>query len=509
MADTIPESCRGPRTALVIAWLSIMASNSLSYGRLRDLAARVGRAVRAAGVEPGDRVLLWAPNSVEWAVAGLGALVAGAVLVPMNTRARGPEASEVVGRSRPVLAFVAGRFLGRDLAAELERLGGAGPLVSLGETEAGSARPLGNLLADPGAAPSAGPGRGPDPAGVSHLQFTSGATGAPKAVALRHRAMVQTTRAWVANVGLSTGDRCPVVAPFAHISGHKTGLLAAMWAGATVAPLATLDMDRLMRELAIGPRPLVQGPPTLLRSLVDRYRSDGGGPPLRAVVTGGAVVDPALIRDVHAVLLPEVIVSAYGLTEATGVCTMTRPGDAFDVVARTVGRPIAGVEVRIAGDGAETGEVLIRSEGLMAGYLYDPVATAEAVIDGWLHTGDVGVVDSDGNLCITDRLKDLVIVGGFNVVPAEVEQVLRAHPGVADAAVVGAPDRRLGEIPVAFVVAEAGCDLASVIEHAHRAVAQYKVPRHLWPVPVLPVTPSGKVDKRELRLRAAAAIETG
>lgn len=246
----------------------------------------------------------------------------------------------------------------------------------------------------------------------------------------------------------------------------------------------------------------------MFAELVTRFREDRpASGRLRVAVTGAAVVAPSLVRDMTSILRVGQVHTAYGLTETTGVCTITSGSDGVATVAETSGRPIPGVELKII-DPAGTevpvnraGEILVRGGSLMAGYLDDPAGTADAVRDGWLHTGDVGWIGDDGCLRIVDRLKDMVIVGGLNAYPAEIERVLVECPGVGQAAVVGIPDERLGEIPVAFVVANGDPFLtAATLEHFCRSrLANYKRPRRYHFVAHLPVNSAGKVVKADLR----------
>src|SRR5262245_16334763 len=342
----------------------------------------------------------------------------------------------------------------------------------------------------------------PAPDDVSHIQFTSGTTGFPKGVMLTHRGMVETTRAWVEIVGLRAGDRYPVVNPFSHIGGHKTGLLAALVAGATVYPISRFDPPALVKLIEREAITFLQGPPAMFQGLLDAVVARDAPPPtsVRVAVTGSANIPPPLVRRMQATLTLDAVHAGYGLTEATGVCTITRADDGLDVVSRTSGRPIPAVEVRVRDANApgDEGEILVRGPGVMLGYLDDDDATAEAVdADGWLATGDIGAFDADGNLEIRDRLKDMVIVGGFNAYPAEIERVLGQHAGVLQAAVVGVPDPRLGEVPVAFVVRarnDPPTD-AELIGHVRERLATYKVPRAVYFLNELPMNAIPKVDK--------------
>jgi acyl-CoA synthetase (AMP-forming)/AMP-acid ligase II len=253
---------------------------------------------------------------------------------------------------------------------------------------------------------------------------------------------------------------------------------------------------------------VLPGPPTIYQALLDHpSRKNFDLTSLRFAVTGAATIPVVLIERMQSELDFDIVLTAYGLTEASGFGTMCRPDDDPVTVATTCGRPIADFELRIdppddAADDAGAGEVLLRGPNVMLGYLDDPAATAAAIdADGWLHTGDVGTVDEAGNLRITDRLKDMYICGGFNVYPAEVEQVLARLEGVADVAVIGVPDDRLGEVGRAFIVRRVAADLDdnAVIEYTRKHLANFKVPRSVVFVDELPRNAGGKVVKPTLR----------
>jgi len=510
-----------------------------SFDRLAEEVATATRAVVAHGIEPGDRVAIWAPNCVEWVVAALGAVGAGAVLVPLNTRYKGPEAAYILRTSEARILFTVQGFLGTDYPALLDEATASGDdvpglerIVVLrsddtgGPATAGSAGQVGGRLeslADFLAAadrcePEVAAGRtaaiGPDD--LSDLVFTSGTTGHPKGAMTTHGQTLRTFATWAEVVGLRAGDRYLIVNPFFHTFGYKAGILACLMAGATMVPEPVFDVDVVLQRVSDERISVLPGPPTIFQSILDHPKRDRYDlTSLRLVVTGAAVVPVELVEALWSDLGIETVLTAYGLTEATGTVTMCRRGDSAQVISATSGRAIPDVEVRIVdADGAElavgeAGEIIVRGYNVMSGYLDDPDATAAAIdMHGWLHTGDVGFLDADGNLAITDRLKDMYVSGGFNVYPAEVEAVLRRHPGVSQVAVVGVPDHRMGEVGLAVVVAAPGVDAAVVADElggfAKGQLANFKVPRRVEVVDVLPTNASGKVLKRELRARFGA-----
>jgi acyl-CoA synthetase (AMP-forming)/AMP-acid ligase II len=491
-------------------------AGTVTFDELLELVRSGARALIDAGVRTGDRVALWAPNTPEWAMASLAVLFAGGSVVPVNTRYTAVEAGALVSRARCRVVLAEGEFGGRSLAQEAHAMEGPAAVVSLGATAAPGLASWASFVQSGSSSADLDQRLAAlTPGDVSHVQYTSGTTGAPKGAMLCHGAMVETTARWAEVVGLTSGDCYPVVSPFSHIGGHKTGLLACLVAGATSVPLVSFDPAGFERIVAEHNVTIVQGPPTLFHALVERVREGSHAlGTLRVGVTGAAVVPPTLVRDMLHLLGLQLVVTAYGLTETTGVCTMTRPGDPIDVVAETSGRAIEGVDVRIVDESGvplapgSRGEIAVRGIGVMRGYLDDPEATDAAILDGWLATGDVGWIGEDGNLRIVDRLKDMVVVGGFNVYPAEVERVLVEHAAVSQAAVIGLPDARMGEVPGAFVVPVQGAviDVQSLVDYLGQRLAKFKVPRTVWLVDQLPLNAAGKVAKAELRSDAATRL---
>ncbi len=346
------------------------------------------------------------------------------------------------------------------------------------------------------------------PDDVSDILFTSGTTGRSKGAMTAHRQSLAVARAWADCGQLSRADRYLVVNPFFHSFGYKAGILACLVSGAALVPQLVYDATQAMALVEDERITVFPGPPTIYQTILDHPgRAARRLSTLRLAVTGAAPVPVALVERMQRELSFEAVLTAYGLTEAV-VVTMCRPGDAPQLVASTSGRATADFEIRIAGpDGREVpagqaGEILLRGPNLMLGYLDDPEATAAAIdAGGWLHTGDIGRLDPGGYLTITDRLKDMYICGGFNVYPAEVEQVLARLEGVAESAVVGVPDARLGEVGRAYVVPRPGwvLDANDVLAFCRDQLANYKVPRQVLFRDHLPRNPSGKTLKRLLQ----------
>jgi len=343
---------------------------------------------------------------------------------------------------------------------------------------------------------------GPDD--LSDVVYTSGTTGSPKGVVMTHGQTLRAYLDWCDWADLRAGDRYLIVNPFFHIFGYKAGCLASLMRGATIHPVAVFDPGVVLELVERERITVLPGAPTLYQSLLDHPDTKKRDiTSLRLAVTGAADIPVELIRRVREELPFERIQTGYGLTEA-GTVTGSKPDDDFEHIATTVGVPWPGFEVRVDAPLGEPGEVLVRGETVMRAYLDDLEATEAAIdIDGFLHTGDLGTFDADGYLRIVGRIKDMFIVGGFNAYPAEIENLLLRHPKIAQAAVIGVPDERLGEVGMAFVVPAPGetIDPADVIAWARDEMANYKVPRAVEIVDELPLNATGKVVKDELRAR--------
>jgi HIP---CoA ligase len=527
MTDALPETIPSVLERAASRYASTEAlvdeQTRLTFAELRDAAGDAARGLIAAGVEPGDRVAIWAPNIAEWVVAALGVYRAGAVVVSVNTRFKATEATYILNRARVKLLFTVTDFLGTDYV-ELLKSGDPVPTLEaivVLRGEAGTARSW-NAFLEAGSVVDRGEverrERTVTGGTVSDILFTSGTTGLPKGAMLTHGASVAAYDAWTTVVGLRHGDRYLVVNPFFHTFGLKAGILACLLTGATIVPHAVFDVETVMERVAAERISMLPGAPTIYQSLLDHPRvNEFDMSSLRLAVTGAAAVPVELIKRMRAELSFETIVTGYGLTEATGIATMCRHDDDAETIATTAGRAIPGVEVLVVDDDGtevargEPGEVVVRGYNVMSGFVDDPQATADAIdSDGWLHTGDVGVMDERGNLRITDRKKDMYIVGGFNAYPAEIENMILGHPHVSQVAVVGLPDRRMGEVGCAFVIPRPGhtLDPDELIEWCRERMANYKVPRRIEIVDAFPLNATGKVLKYELREVAAQSSQT-
>ncbi|WP_040872064.1 FadD3 family acyl-CoA ligase [Nocardia exalbida] len=445
-----------------------------SFTELAERVRRAAGAFAAAGIEKGDRAAIWAPNSAEWIVAAFGLLTAGGVVVPVSTRLKAAEAGDIIRRSGAKAVLVQQGFLGVDYRGATDV-----PVIDVKSDFLEGGAPFERNVA------------GTD---IADVVYTSGTTGRPKGVMMNHAQTLRLYAEWCDLADLREGDRYLIVNPFFHTFGYKAGLVASLIRGATILPVPVFDVDRVLELVARERITMLPGPPTLYHSLLEAA-GEHDLSSLRAAVTGAADIPVELIRRVREELPFQSIMTGYGLTEA-GTATASRPGDTFEQIATTVGKPCDGVRIRIA----EDGEILVRGYSVMQGYLDDPEATAEAIdAEGWLHTGDLGSLDTDGRLRIVGRKKDMFIVGGFNAYPAEIEGFLLEHPAVAQAAVVGVPDERLGQVGRAFVVTRNPVTEDELIAWSRDRMAGYKVPRSVRFLRALPLNATGKVMKDQLR----------
>ena len=503
--------------------LLVDGATRITYAGFETKMTDAARALMALGVVPGDRVAVWAPNSVEWIVAALAAGAAGAAVMPVNSRFKGAEALDVVRRGRPRVLFTVRTFLGTDYPAMLRQAaGGDDPdgvqiVVLDGEAAAGDLSWAEFTALKDGAGVDAAIARreSVSPGDVSDIILTSGTTGHPKGVLTSHHQNMLAWMRYAKHFGLRTGERINATLPFFHNFGLKAGFLVSAMLGGTCFCQSVFDPAGLARLIETERITFLKGTPALFTGLLGSpARLEVDLSSLRLCLVAGSMIPRRLVEQMQAELCPQVV-AGYGLSELAGGIALTPIGAGPARVAEWAGRLVEGVEVRIIDEsGAEAargqpGEILARSECVMLGYLNDP-ASMDAAIDGdgWLRTGDIGILDDEGYVRVTDRKKDMFIVGGFNAYPAEIERLLLMHPAIAQVAVIGMPDERLGEVGAAFVVAAPDTEVepGGIIAWAQGHMSNFKVPRRVEVMAHLPVNASMKVLKGELRARLSARI---
>lgn len=514
---TLPRMLRDQAARYPSVPVVASSSGTLTLQDLRSRAASVARGLVALGVRPGDRVAVWGVNDAAWVVYAFAIWDAGGVIVPLSSRYKGLEAAAMIDKTGAEV-LLTGDGVGDTVLADL-----LPPMPTLRHIVVpDTAGHLDGVRA--GALVEVGAGVGADeverralavrPDDLAEIMSTSGTTGAPKGVMLDHAQILRGYWDWAEIVTLGEGDRYPIIAPFSHGFGLNAGLIASVLRRATMVPIAVFAPDELMSLIESGKISILAGPPPLFHRLLDELdQRDWDVSSLRVAICGAAAVPAALItRLVDRVGLDRMI-NAYGLMEGT-VVTMTRADDPVEVIAATAGSPVPGIEVKIVDlhgkevPQGERGEILQRGYGVMRGYWNEPDRTAEVIDEGgWLHTGDIGQADVHGNIAIVDRKKELFIVNGFNVSPAEVESLLLREGSLAQAAVIGVPDEVTGETGWAYVVPRKGIqvDVAELLTWARQNMSNYKVPRRVFVVDELPTNANGKLDKIALRARAADA----
>ena len=486
----------------------ISDDETLSFLELDNLSTNIATHLIDLNVLPGDRVAIWAPNMNEWVLAAVAIHKVGGVLVPINTRMKGKEAAYILNNSESKILFSVRTFLGTDYFQLLENedLPYLKYQISLDETEATDSKIAFPTLIDKTLDVQLPEVIETD---MADIIFTSGTTGKPKGVISSHLQNIKVFDYWSTYIGLNENDRYLIVNPFFHTFGYKAGWLAAVMRGVTAYPCPIFDADKIIQIINKEKISMLPGPPTLYQSiLTSELVKTMDISSLRLGVTGAASIPIQLIKDMKETLGFETVITAYGLTESTGVVTMCTPDDDYETIATTSGCAIADVEVKCVNHdnqevpAGEPGEILVRGYNITQGYFKNPEATQEAIdIDGWLHTGDIGILDTNGYIKITDRSKDMFIVGGFNAYPAEIENILCDHPAISQAAVIGIEDERMGEVAKAFVVLKPNQDLDadSLLQWSKDNMANYKVPREIEFVSELPTNAAGKIMKYLLK----------
>jgi len=479
----------------------------VNYLELRSMVLSLTGALAAMGITRGDRVATLMFNGIELLTSYLALFRLGAVLVPLNTRLAEPEWRYMLEDSGAVALLSEEGFAGF-----LEPLRGSlqGPreVVCVG-TEGEGLKKWEELAGFPALEEP------PDEPGIQddlYILYTSGTTGRPKGAVITHMNFLWNSINAQVSGGFCGSDVVYYGLPLFH-GAAMGGCFATLLLGGTVVlrpRFDALELVRLIQEEGITRVPAV---PPMLKALMEIPNLESWDLSSLKVFNTGATVIPQVLKEKLLERFPWVdVVDSYGLTEATSYCT-TLPGKDFLRKAACVGKPHAYVEIRVVDEQdkdvsvGEVGEILVRGPNIMRGYWGKPQETQEALRKGWLHTGDLGRLDQEGYLYLVDRKKDMIISGGENIYPREVEEVLNLHPGVSEAAVVGLPDERWGEKVVAYIVAAKGCSLSQeeLEKHCRKSLAGYKCPKAYFFVEELPRTPTGKILKRALKKEAASA----
>jgi long-chain acyl-CoA synthetase len=467
----------------------------MTYAELTDAASQVASAVRRHGLKPGDRIGLVLPNVPAFPVLFYGSLLAGCVIVPMNPLLKAQEIEYYLEDSGAKLVFV---WDGAGDAAE-RAAATVGALVVTVTATGLEPRHLVGL--EPTAEPVA---RSAEDTAV--ILYTSGTTGKPKGAELTNANL--TSNAWTSATTLlevTSEDVVMGCLPLFHVFGLTCGLNASMTAGACLTLIPRFDAAKALQVIERDRITVFEGVPTMYSAMLhveDRDRYDVTT--LRVCISGGSAMPVEVMRSFE-LAFGCIILEGYGLSETSPVASFNHPGR--ERKPGSIGLPVAGVELRLLdsnGDDTgpgEIGEIAIRGENVMKGYWGRPEATAEAIPDGWFRTGDMATVDEDGYYFIVDRKKDLIIRGGYNVYPREIEEVLYAHPAVAEVAVIGISHHHLGEEVGAAVALRSGVTVGveELREFVKERVAAYKYPRHVWLVSDLPKGSTGKILRREVR----------
>ena len=465
-----------------------------TYGELRDEAERVARGLLTR-FTPGEPVAVWAGNSADWVLLEFGAGLAGLTLVTVNPAYQADELAHVLGHSGARGVFLRGGAQAAILAGVRDRLPRLREVITLGEWPSDEGGPLPDV----------------DPAGPAQILYTSGTTGRPKAAVLTHRGLTNNARLAAEAIGLRAGDVLVNPMPYFHVAGCGLITLGLVQTLGTQVVLPRFDPGWMLELIERYRGTVIGGVPTMLTALLAAAaRAPRDLSSLRMALAGGASVPPELVRQVEAEFgVPFTL--TFGQTESSCSITMTRPSDTADDRAETLGRPLPQTAVKITdvATGATVpcgtvGEICTRGYLVMDGYLGDPEATAAAIdADGWLHTGDLGSMDERGYCRIAGRIKEMIIRGGENIYPREIEAVLASHPAVAEAVVVGVPDRFWGEVVGAVIRPAFDVAEAELADYCRGRLAAYKTPVRWVFTGAFPLTSTGKIRKDVLSAQLA------
>jgi fatty-acyl-CoA synthase len=501
----------------------------LTWSELADRAVSVARGLLALGVEPRDRIGIWAPACAQWTELQLGSAMVGAILVNINPAYLSRELGYALSKVGVRVLVAATGFRGADYLAMIKEVRGQCPalerVVALGPdgpvaggVEGDMTWPdmlLAGAAIDIGAVEARE--RRCDPDDAINIQFTSGTTGRPKGATLTHHNVVNNGAILGRQLLYDETDAVCIPVPLYHCFGMGIGNLGCLSTGATIVyPAEAFDALATLEALAGERCTSIYGVPTMFIAMLAHPRfAEFDLTALRTGIMAGAPCPIEIMKRVVDEMHASALTIAYGMTETAPASTLTRIDDPLDIRVSTVGSALPHTEIKIADPATGTalargqrGEICTRGYLVMQGYWDDPGATARAVVHGWMHTGDLGTMDEAGNVSVVGRLTDMIIRGGENIYPREIEELLFTHPAVESVQVVGVPDERFGEEVAVFVIATEGTEVSAeeIRAFCRERLAHFKVPRHVFCVDEFPMTVTGKIQKFVLRQQAVATL---
>jgi fatty-acyl-CoA synthase len=527
--DVLDESAEryGHRAVL------IFKDRELTYHELNHQVNRLAKGLVKLGIKKGDHVSIWLPNSFEWVICNFAIIKAGAVMIPVNTRYKSREVEYILKQSDSTTLFMVDRFLNVDYLLMIKELCAEINTSVHGDPRSKNLSKLRNIiLIREESAPGffiyseimeSGSDYNEDvtlrkiketvlPSDIVNIQYTSGTTGEPKGAMLTHR-MLLGAYAITQILRLTENDRLILPLPFFHCFANLNGLLPFIMTGGSIVLMDVFDPEEELRLIEKYRCTVIYGVPTMYTMMLNHPKFDSFDlSSLRTGNLGGAPPPVKLVKDIINKMGVKELTANYGMTENSCSICATRIGDAPEIIATTVGRPFPLVEAKVVDirtrrdlPNGQTGLVYVRGPYVMEGYYKKSEETKEAIdSEGWLSTGDLGKIDENGNFTLTGRYKDLIMPGGENVSPVEVENFIFEHPAVKDVQVIGVPDGRLGEVVMAYVILkqEGDCTEQEIIDFCKSRMANFKVPKFVKFIDGFPMTPTGKVQKFKLKERA-------
>ena len=511
----------------------IYKGRELTYADLNQQVDMLAKSLIKLGIQKGDHISIWLPNSLEWIICKFAIIKAGAVMIPINTRYKLQEAEYILSQSDSNTLFMKDSFLNIDFVSMIKEICPEINSSRAGKLTSKRLPKLKNVILlsekeEPGFfkysefIESTEEYEQDDalqiikevvnPSDIVNIQYTSGTTGEPKGAMLTHRILIS-SYAITQIQKLTEEDRIILSLPLFHCFANLNGLLPFIISGGSVVIMDAFDPEEQMSLIERHKCTVVYGVPTMFTMMLNHPKFDSFDlTSLRTGIIGGSPSPVRLIKDTIEVLGVNELTTVYGMTENSCCIFVTRIGESEEVIATTVGKPFPLVEAKVVDVDTkdlalpgQSGIVFVKGPYVMEGYYNKPDETREAIdSDGWLNTGDIGMIDKNGNLVLTGRYKDLIMPGGENVSPAEVENIIFEHPAVKEVQVIGVPDERLSEAVMAYIIPkeEMQCTAQEIVDFCKTRIANFKVPKYVQFVDAFPLTPTGKIQKFKLREQA-------